>query len=120
MTLTINDNITIGSYIFTYNPGGYDVKNQKLAEFGRTIGGNLRATGVSNGAGGFVVKKVFSISGLSRDQLDDIEAEFVKSEFLTFVSPDSKTYTVAFTGFDYSMEEMKPKLPGYSIELTEA
>lgn len=119
MSLTINDNITIGTYQFPYNPGSYSVTIQKFKYKKRSINGKLQTTSISNGTGKVLLKKQFSIGGLSFDMLDSIMTEFEKDEDLTFISPDSETYIVNFENFDYDINEDNPLHPTYTISLEE-
>jgi len=119
MSLTINDNITIGSYQFPYNPGSYQVSFEKFQYKKRSINGTLQKTTVSNGAGKALLKRNFSMGGLSFNMIDSILAEFEKDDELPFISPESKTYTIVFSDFGYDMNQDNPLHPTYTITLTE-
>lgn len=120
MPLSINDNITLGSYTFPYNPGSYGVSFEKFATTSRSINGKLQVTFVGDGLGGVMLKRKFSMGGISFDMLDSIIAEFTKSTTLTFVSPENKTYIVYFGDYEYDIAQDDPFHPTYTIELEEA
>ena len=119
MTLAINDNITIGTYQFPYNPGSFQVTYEKFQYKKRSINGTLQRTSIGNGAGRVLLKASFQMSGLSFDMIDSILSEFENDEELTFISPDNKNYTVIFEEFGYDIAQDNPLHPSYNIKLTE-
>jgi len=74
MGLEYSANISIGGLTLEVNPEQYDKQFKKMGGFVRTIGGTLIDQEVSK------PKYVFSISGLTQTQIDDIQ-KYVAAEY---------------------------------------
>lgn len=120
MACTINDNITIGTYQFPVNPGQFGVSYLKFQKRVRSIDGTLQTTHIGDGTGsGVLLKRTFTISGISYEMLSSILNEFSKNSELTFISPQDETFTVIFADYSYDMNEQNRFHPPYNIQLEE-
>jgi hypothetical protein len=119
--MSINDNITIGSYLFTVNPNKYSVNYDKLKSSERSLNGTLITTYVltNDATPVIVIKRTINIGGISDNQLTSILTEFAKNTNLTFIDIYNETFTVQFDDFEYEVTADAPLYPTYTITLSE-
>ncbi len=117
--MPVNDNITLGAYIFTLNPQQYQVNYIPLKSNKRSLNGKLQTSYVVDNNSKVIKKREISISGISENQLNDFLAEFEKAEDLSFTDIYNETFYVQFVDFNYSVDAESVNYPPYSIQLME-
>lgn len=115
----INDNITLGTYIFTVNPQQYSVNYIPFKSSKRSLNGKLQTAYVLDMLGKTVKKREISITGISEDQLNYILAEFDKAEDLFFTDIYNESFYVQFSDFNFDVDAESVQYPAYSIQLME-
>ena len=117
--MSINNNITLGSYQFTLNPSNYSVKSTPYKNSKRSLNGTLQTTYIVNDNNKTIIKKEITISGITENELNLILTEFEKAENLTFIDIYNNTLTVQFIDYNYTLDGQQVNYPTYNITLQE-